>query len=229
MIKIVSNGKKLNKELEELEKDYSKGNISKKEYFARKRDIGQEMETLQAAEHVRRMQGRMGSERSLDYWSDQEEEKKKLADEAEKQEMFEKYITKPDSVKTNNDLPSKEWFGKKAKIGLLAFIVLAFVVGTSMGSLLIDEPSETSQVSMMVNSSAFLPTAANNTTATTSSSNTTTSKTSTDSEDTTTTTTPTTTTTTPTNSNTQSNSGNTGDDSSSDDSSQDQTSSTLHE
>lgn len=202
MIKIVSNGKKLNKELEELEKDYSKGNISKKEYFARKRDIGQKMETLQAAEHVRRMQGRMGSERSLDYWSDQEEEKKKLADEVEKQEMFEKYITKPDSVKANNDLPSKEWFGKKAKIGLLAFIVLAFVVGTSMGSLLIDKPSEAPQVSMMVNSSAFLPTAANNTTATTTktTSNTTTTKnTATTTETTTpTTTTPTTTDNTPT-------------------------------
>jgi cytoskeletal protein RodZ len=200
MIKIVLDRKKLKKEFEELEKDYSQGNLSKKEYFARKRDIGQEMETLQVAEHVRRMQGRMGSEKSLDYWSDQEEDKKKLADEAEKQELFKKYITNPDSIK-DKDIPSRKWFGKRAKIGLVAFIILAFVVGTSMGSLLINQPSETPSVAMMVNASAFLPTAANNTTttsnATISTKNTQTTTTTTESTPTTTTTesTPTTTTT----------------------------------
>ncbi|NYB51856.1 MAG: hypothetical protein HVN35_04780 [Methanobacteriaceae archaeon] len=164
MIKIVLDKRKLKKEFEELEREYSKGNISKKEYFARKRDLGQKMETLQAAEHVRRMQGRMGSEKSLDYWSDQQEEEKKLADEAEKEEMFRKYITNPDSIK-DKDIPSREWFGKRAKIGLVAFIILAFIVGTSMGSLFFPQPSEAPQVSMVVNSSAFPP--ANNTTSTT--------------------------------------------------------------
>jgi hypothetical protein len=161
MIRIVSSKKKLDQTLKELELEYSKGNISKKEYFAQKRDIGQELETLQAAEHVRRMQGRMGSEKSLDYWSDEESKKKKLADDAEKQEMLKKYITKPESIK-GKDMPSREWFGKRAKIGLVAFIVLAFVVGTSMGSLFISKPSEIPQVSMVVNDSAFLP--VNNTT-----------------------------------------------------------------
>ena len=166
MIKIVSNGKELKRELEELENEYNQGNLSKKEYFARKRDLGQEMETLQAAEHVRRMQGRMGSEKSLDYWSDQEEEKKKLADQAEKEEMFKKYITNPDSITAKSkskNMPRREWFGKKAKIGLLAFVIVAFVVGTSMGTMLFPKPSETPQVSMMVNSSAFLPTPVNTT------------------------------------------------------------------
>ena len=51
MIKIISDRKKLNKQLQELENDYNNGNISK-EYFARKRDIGQELETLQVAERV---------------------------------------------------------------------------------------------------------------------------------------------------------------------------------
>ena len=89
-------------------------------------------------------------------------EKKRLADEAEKEEMFKKYITNPDSIK-GKDIPRRDWFGKRAKIGLVAFIILAFVVGTSMGSFLIPQPSEVPQVSMMVNSSAFLP-VANNTT-----------------------------------------------------------------
>ena len=193
MIRIVSSKKKLDQALEELELDYSKGNISKKEYFAQKRDIGQEMETLQAAEHVRRMQGRMGSEKSLYYWSDQEDEKKKLADEAEKQEMLKKYITKPESIK-GKEMPSREWFGKRAKIGLLAFVILAFVVGTSMGSMFITKPSETPQISMAVNASAFLPTPVNNTTTTTSN----VTKTTTDTTDTDTTPTTTTETTTPT-------------------------------
>jgi len=193
MIRIVSSKKKLDQRLEELELDYNKGNISKKEYFAQKRDIGQELETLQAADHVRRMQGRMGSEKSLDYWSDKESEKKKLADDAEKQEMLKKYITKPESIKSK-EMPSKEWFGKRAKIGLVAFIVLAFVVGTSMGTMLINKPSETPQVSMAVNASAFLPTPANNTTTTTSNVTKTTTTTNTNTQ-----TTPTeTTTTTPT-------------------------------
>lgn len=195
MIRIVSSKKKLDQTLEELELEYSKGNISKKEYFAQKRDIGQEMETLQAAEHVRRMQGRLGSEKSLDYWSDQEDEKKKLADEAEKQEMLKKYITKPESIKAK-DMPSREWFGKRAKIGLLAFVILAFVVGTSMGSMLITKPSETPQISMAVNASAFLPTPVNNTTTTTS--NVTKTTTTTDTNPTTTTTTETTPSTTTT-------------------------------
>ncbi len=162
MIKIVLDKKKLKREFDELENEYSKGNLSKKEYFARKRDLGQEMETLLVADRVRRMQGRMGSEKSLDYWSDQEDEKKKLADKAEKEEMLKKYITNPDSIKAK-DMPSRAWFGKKAKIGLVAFIILAFIVGTSMGTMLIPKPSEVPQVSMVVNSSAFLP-VANNTT-----------------------------------------------------------------
>jgi hypothetical protein len=199
MIRIVLSKKKLDQTLKELESEYSKGNISKKEYFAQKRDIGQEMETLQAADHVRRMQGRMGSEKSLDYWSDEEAEKKKLADEAEKQEMLKKYITKPESIK-GKEMPSREWFGKRAKIGLLAFIVLAFVVGTSMGTMLINKPSETPQVTMAVNASAFLPTPANNTTTTTS--NVTKTTTTTDTNTQTTPTETTTTTTTDTSSNT---------------------------
>ncbi|EKQ52566.1 MAG: hypothetical protein B655_1733 [Methanobacterium sp. Maddingley MBC34] len=202
MIRIVSSKKKLDQTLEELELEYSKGNISKKEYFAQKRDIGQELETLQAAEHVRRMQGRLGSEKSLDYWSDQEDEKKKLADEAEKQEMLKKYITKPESIK-GKDMPSREWFGKRAKIGLLAFVILAFVVGTSMGSMLITKPSETPQIAMAVNASAFLPTPVNNTTTTTS--NITKTTTTTDTTPTTTTTETTPTTTTDTSSNSQTN------------------------
>jgi hypothetical protein len=162
MIKIISDRKKLNKQLQELENDYNNGNISKKEYFARKRDIGQELETLQVAERVRRMQGRMGSEKTLDYWSDQENERKKQAEEAEKEEMIKKYITNHDSIK-GREIPSKGWLGNRAKISLIAFIALAFIVGTSMGSLLINKPSEVSSVPMLVNDSAFPP-VANNTT-----------------------------------------------------------------
>lgn len=178
MINIVNSKKKLDRELEELELEYSKGNIDKKEYFTRKRDIGQELETFTAVERVRRMQqGGAVPEKTLDDWSAQEEEKKKLADEAEKQEMLKKFITKPESVQARN-LPGKERFGKKAKIGLLAFIILAFVVGTSMGSMFISKPSENPQISMTVNASAFLPPeVANNTTTTTTKLNTTTTKT----------------------------------------------------
>jgi hypothetical protein len=169
MIRIVSSKKKLDQALEELELEYSKGNISKKEYFAQKRGIGQEMETLQTAERVRRMQQGQGSEKTLDHWTDKEEEKKKLADDAEKQEMLKKYITKPESIKNKSKgLASREWMGKRAKIGLVAFVLLAFVVGTSLGAMFITKPSEVSQVSMSVNASAFLPVPVNNTTTTTS-------------------------------------------------------------
>lgn len=169
MIRIVSSKKKLDHALEELELEYSKGNISKKEYFAQKRGIGQEMETLQTAERVRRMQQGQGSEKTLDHWTDKEEEKKKLADDAEKQEMLKKYITKPESIKNKSKgLASREWMGKRAKIGLVAFVLLAFVVGTSLGAMFITKPSEVSQVSMSVNASAFLPVPVNNTTTTTS-------------------------------------------------------------
>ncbi|MCC7561112.1 MAG: hypothetical protein KO318_11905 [Methanobacterium sp.] len=169
MIRIVSSKKKLDQALEELELEYSKGNISKKEYFAQKRGIGQEMETLQTAERVRRMQQGQGSEKTLDHWTDKEEEKKKLADDAEKQEMLKKYITRPESIKNKSrEMPSREWMGKRAKIGLVAFVLLAFVVGTSLGSVFITKPSEVPQVSMSVNASAFLPVPVNNTTTTTS-------------------------------------------------------------
>lgn len=166
MIKIVSDRKKLELKFEELEKDYTQGNISKKEYFAQKRDLGQEMETLMAAERVRRMQGRMGSEKTLDHWSEQEDENKKLAEEAEKEEMLKKYITNPNSIK-GREIPTREWFGKRAQISLVAFIILAFIVGTSMGSLFINKPSEVSSVPMLVNDSAFPPVANNTTTITT--------------------------------------------------------------
>nr|WP_243686720.1 hypothetical protein [Methanobacterium formicicum] len=93
-----------------------------------------------------------------------------------------KFITKPESVKARN-LPGKERFGNKAKIGLLAFIILAFVVGTSMGSMFISKPSENPQISMAVNASAFLPPEiANNTTTTTTKLNTTTTKTTTNTQ-----------------------------------------------
>lgn len=165
MLKIVSDRKKLELKFEELERDYTQGNISKKEYFTQKRDLGRDMETLNAAERVRRMQGRMGSEKTLDHWSEQEDESKKLAEEAEKEEMLKKYITNPNSIK-GREIPTREWFGKRAKISLVAFIVLALVVGTSMGFLFINKPSEVSSVSMLVNDSAFPPVANNTTTIT---------------------------------------------------------------
>jgi len=165
MLKIVSDRKKLELKFEELERDYAQGNISKKEYFAQKRDLGQDMETLNAADRVRRMQGRMGSERTLDHWSEQEDENKKLAEEAEKEEMLKKYITNPNSIK-GREIPTREWFGKRAQMGLVAFIALALIVGTSMGFLFINEPSEVSSVSMLVDDSAFPPVANNTTTIT---------------------------------------------------------------
>ncbi len=165
MLRIVSDRKKLELKFEELERDYAQGNISKKEYFAQKRDLGQDMETLNAADRVRRMQGRMGTEKTLDHWSEQEDESKKLAEEAEKEEMLKKYITNPNSIK-GREIPTKEWFGKRAQMGLVAFIVLALVVGTSMGFLFINKPSEVSTVSMLVNESAFPPVVNNTTTIT---------------------------------------------------------------
>ncbi|BDZ69761.1 hypothetical protein [Methanobacterium petrolearium] len=208
MIKIVSDGKKLNKELEELEKDYSKGNTSKKEYFAHKRDIEQKMETLRVADHVRRMQGRLGSEKSLDHWSDQEQEKKKLADEAEKEEMIKQYITNPSSIK-GKEIPSREWFGERAKLGLMAFVALALLVGTSMGFIFINEPSETASVSMLVNDSAFPPVANNTTTLTTNTTTTADTTNTATNTQTTTTSTPTTTNTQTTPNNNDDNSGDT--------------------
>ncbi len=165
MINIVSPIKKLEIKISELEKEYNLGNISKKEYFAKKRDFGQEMETLMAAERVRRMQGNMGSEKTLDHWSDQEEEKKKLAEEAEKEEMLKKYITNPNSIE-GRAIPSNDRFGKRVQMSFFALIFLALIVGTSMGLLFIKEPSTAPSVSMLVNETAFPPVANNTTTIT---------------------------------------------------------------
>jgi hypothetical protein len=127
MIKIVSDGKKLNKELEELETDYSKGNISKKEYFAHKRDIGQKMETLRVADHVRRMQGDWGRK---DSWITGRtwKRKEKTAVDAEKRKCLDSIL--PIRILLRYSIFERECFGKGYD-SVLALHCLAFMVGNS--------------------------------------------------------------------------------------------------
>lgn len=161
MIKIVFNKKDLIKRLNELESDFEQAKISKKDYTQERNEIAQQLETLEVADRVKRLQGKRGAEMPLDHWSEKEDEKRIVQEEQEKEELLKKYITKRESLESKGII-SKERFGTRTKVFLTVFVVLAFVVGTSLGMMFITKPVDTSQLSMTVNASAFLP--ANNTT-----------------------------------------------------------------
>ncbi|MDP3623601.1 MAG: hypothetical protein Q8R66_06705, partial [Methanobacteriaceae archaeon] len=113
MIKI-SKIEQLLKNLEDLEKDLEAGNIPKKQYESLKKQYTNRLETLEAAERVKRMQGRGTSEKTLDHWASQSKLEK---DEEEQKELIKKYVTTPKPTRSQAKAASTASKGGISRIG----------------------------------------------------------------------------------------------------------------
>ncbi len=171
--------------------------MSKRQYIIQKRVLEDKLGAFLAADRIKILQGRgEETEKPLEYWAEQKKEK---ADVEEKEELIEKFVTMPSPKASKRKAAFKK--AKKSEKGgmsrgklfAVAFLVVAFLVGTSFGIYFMKGPADTSGVAMAINASAFP--AYNNTTNVTNTTNTTTTpttKTNTTTYKTTTTTTPTT-------------------------------------
>jgi hypothetical protein len=187
MIDIAPDKEKIIRSLQELEFDYSQGNISRKAYNSQKNELKQQLETFETADRIKRLQGKGQVEKPLEYWTEKEEEKKK---QEERELLLQRYISNPQPQGKVNSITSSRW-----KTMLAIFLVVAFFVGTGFGVFIMQSPSEASGASLVANESAF---PVENTTNLTETTNTNVTKTTTTTKKNTTTT-PTTPTTPPTN------------------------------
>jgi hypothetical protein len=152
MIEIASQKEKTIKRLKDLENEYNQGNLPKNDFIRQKNYLIQQLDALEVADRVRTLQGKQGSEKSLDYWSEKEEEKKGVEDQEEKEELQKKYMTKP---RTTEENPSNGRFSNRAKIIIAIVLIIGFLVGTAFGVSAISKTTKSPQVSMIVNDSAF--------------------------------------------------------------------------
>jgi hypothetical protein len=162
MIKI-SKIEQLLKNLEDLDKDLEAGKIPKKQYESLKKQYTNRLETLEAAERIKRMQGRGTSEKTLDHWASKSKIQK---DEEEQEELIKKYVTTP---KPKTKSQPKKAKGGIPRIGIIAGVLLAiaFFVGTGFGVLMLNGPIAVDNGTVMVNETAFPPVIENLTTNTT--------------------------------------------------------------
>lgn len=188
MIDIAPDKQKIIRSLQELEFDYSQGNISRKAYISQKKELNQQLETFATADRIKRLQGKGQVEKPLEYWTEKEEEKKK---QEERELLLQRYISNPQPQSKINSITSSRW-----KTMLAIFLVVAFFVGTGFGVFIMQSPSEVSGASLVANESAF---PVENTTNLTETTNTNVTKTTTTTIKKNTTTTPTTPTKPPTN------------------------------
>jgi F0F1-type ATP synthase assembly protein I len=152
MIEIASPKEQTIKRLKELENEYNQGNLPKNDFIRQKKYLIQQLEALEVADRVRRLQGKQGSEKSLDYWSEKEKEKEDVEDQEEKEELLKKYSTKPQVIE---EKPGNGRFSNRAKIIISILLIVGFLVGIVFGVSVISKTSESPQVSMIVNDSAF--------------------------------------------------------------------------
>ena len=152
MIEIASQKEKTIKRLKDLENEYNQGNLPKNDFIRQKNYLIQQLDALEVADRVRILQGKQGSEKSLDHWSEKEEEKKGVEDQEEKEELQKKYMTKPRTIEEN---PSNGRFSNRAKIIIAIVLIIGFLVGTAFGVSAISKTTRSPQVSMIVNDSAF--------------------------------------------------------------------------
>lgn len=156
MIDIKSDKEKVIRSLQELEFEFSQGNISEETYNSQKRDLQTKLETLEVADRVKRLQGRGEVEKPLEYWTE-----KKEAEEAKqaKEELMKQFITSSSpsypKAKTRSN-------GKQRKAVIYTILALIFVTGIGFGVFLMKIPSESAAANMTINQSAFP--VANNTT-----------------------------------------------------------------
>ena len=108
------------------------------------------MDTVLAADRIKRLQGKEVTDKSLDYWSDKKKEDENIE---EKEALIKKYVTTPKTAPANKTQSSGM---SRGKIYLLIFLVAAFFVGTGYGVYVMSMPSDdASAVIMTVNDSAF--------------------------------------------------------------------------
>ena len=173
--------------LKKLESQFNEGKVSKRQYSLEKRVLEDKLDTILAADRIKKLQGKEVTEKNLDYWSDK---KKEDEDIEEKEALIKKYVTTPKEEPVSK---TKSSGMTRGKISLLIFVVAAFFVGTGYGVYVMSAPANNSSVVITVSDSAF-PTVNNTTNQTNYNSN----KTTTVVKKTTTTTTTPSKTTTPT-------------------------------
>lgn len=78
------------RQLKRIERDLEEGRISREEYSSLKERYTEELETLEAVENIRKLQGQKSPEKPLDHWVEESRRKK---DETEKRELMKKYIS----------------------------------------------------------------------------------------------------------------------------------------
>jgi hypothetical protein len=180
MIDIVPDKQNIIRSLQELEFDYSQGNISHKAYISQKNELNEQLETFETADRIKRLQGKGQVEKPLEYWTEKEEEKKK---QEERELLLQRYISSPQPKGKLNSISSSRW-----KTMLAIFLVVAFFVGTGFGVLIMQSPSQSSGASLVANESAFPVENTNLTATNTTTSNTNVTKTTTTTKKNTTTT-----------------------------------------
>ncbi len=136
--------------LKKLETQFTEGKVSKRQYNLEKRVLEDKLDTVLAADRIKRLQGKDVTEKPLDYWSDKKKEEENIE---EKEELIKKYVTTPKKAPVSRSQSSGM---SRGKIYLLIFLVVAFFVGTGYGVYVMSMPSDdVSAVIMSVNDSAF--------------------------------------------------------------------------
>ncbi len=150
MIDIISDKKELIRSLRELEFDFEQGNISKRTYYKQKRQITEKLETMDAADRIRRLQGKKTAEKPLEYWTEKKQEEDDLK---EREELLKKYVTPSSTHPTTRsmDKSGNNW----SKAIIVGFILVGFIMGTSFGVMLISPVTDSPAVSMVVNDTAL--------------------------------------------------------------------------
>jgi hypothetical protein len=163
MIRITIEREKIIKSLKELEREYKTGKIPERHYNAQKQRLNEQLETLEVADRVRRLQGKETVETPVDDYVDEEEQ--------ENEELFKKYITSP-GLKEKK-LESKKPKGmSQNKMIAASLLAVAFIIGIGFGVFTLDLPTDISSA-LYTNDSAFPPFVVNNTTNMTNTTNTT--------------------------------------------------------
>lgn len=132
------------RQLKRIERDLEEGRISREEYSSLKERYTEELETLEAVENIRKLQGQKSPEKPLDHWVEESRRKK---DETEKRELMKRYI-------------SSEETREKPRVNLsligTIILVLAFFFGTGFGLYFMNPKTETPATgTVTVNESAF--------------------------------------------------------------------------
>jgi len=153
-MKMIKKGRELLRRLKDLEKDRQEGRISESKYRMLKREYQRELEAIEVAERIKRMQGRSTSEKPLDHWIEKAKEEEETR---EKEELVKKYVKKPATVEKKPQAPFKV-------LGLI-LLALAFFIGSGFGLYLLNL-SQDQTGNVLVNESAF-PTFTTNNTSTT--------------------------------------------------------------